>query len=279
MKTEVDQPQVLLHYLRDRIANDYSTRLIKRAIENKGCLVNGRLERFASRKLRQGDRIHFDLKRGVGSKTTSQSLKILYQSNAIVAFEKPVDWVCTQESIPGLYLVHRLDKETSGVWICAKNKEVQAHLEQQFKQREIEKKYHAIVKGQTENQGKCEGFLAAKVRFCGGTIYGSADRGQWASTQWQCLKKNTRASLLELKPKTGRTHQLRVHLSELGHPILGDAVYGRGAFTDYRPQRHLLHASEIVFFDPSENKKVAVHSPLPDDFKTALEFLKLDQCA
>lgn len=240
--------------------------------------------------------------------------KVLYENSELLVIDKPAgmvvnraesvrgetvqDWVETyftsEESKPTSEVssdfksrsgvVHRIDKETSGVLVIAKTPEAFGELQRQFKEREVEKKYVALVHGRVE---PAEGVITANV----GRLpwnrerFGVLPGGREAETKYKVLSiknqvlrgKREELSLLELHPKTGRTHQIRVHLKSINHPILGDEFYAgrKTARADRRwSPRLFLHASEILFTDPLSGQKINVKSELPQDLGQALATLE-----
>ncbi len=266
----------LLAFLRENFANAPSVKALKRGIETKHCTINGRVEVFSSHILETGDVVVFD---PAGFETPPEiSLLPLYEDEALLVVNKPAGLVCDEGVFAKLLgqrviLVHRLDKETSGVLILAKNRKIQAEMIEIFRRKEIKKRYLALVDGSVAKaQGKVENFLGKVRAFTGQTVYGSvtAAKGQEAITLWKCLKKVKEASLLLCELVTGRTHQLRVHLSEMGHPILGDTQYGKKFRSNLQPKRHLLHAYTIAFAHPTTGRELSIVAPLPVDFKQAI---------
>lgn len=174
-------------------------------------------------------------------------------------------------------IVHRIDKETSGILVVAKNKESFDNLQLQFKERVVAKTYIALVHGHVDSQ---EGEISVPV----GRLpwnrkrFGVLSGGREAITFYKVLEKYQKPfTLLELTPKTGRTHQIRVHLKYFNHPIFGDFLYaGRKTSRDDRKvlDRFFLHAQKINFLHPKTGKKVEFESPLPLELKQALEFVK-----
>jgi 23S rRNA pseudouridine1911/1915/1917 synthase len=149
---------------------------------------------------------------------------------------------------PGI--VHRLDKDTSGLILVAKNRAAQANLSDQFKNRTVKKTYIVLVKGKlTPEKGVIE-----------------AD-GREARTGYRVIRYYDNNTLLEIKPETGRTHQIRVHLAAIGYPVVGDTTYGMAA---RHLTRQFLHAGKIGFNLPSNGKWVEFESPLPPDLQQAL---------
>lgn len=166
---------------------------------------------------------------------------------------------------PGI--VHRLDKETSGLLIVAKNNHSHLNLARQFLEHTIEKEYIAIVRGKTEfDEGVIEAPIARHSfkRKNMAVNFSSASKG--AKTYYRTLKRYKDFSLLSLKPFTGRTHQLRVHLDFIGHPILGDDKYGR----NNKFSRLALHAKRLKFMHPNTGKPIEVKAPIPKELMELL---------
>lgn len=164
-------------------------------------------------------------------------------------------------SMPRAGLVHRLDRETSGVMVIAKNEEFQAEMVALFSNREVHKTYHSITCGEVPDN---EGTIDVPIgRVAGGKIKAS-EVGREAITGYKVLERKNGFTYIELYPKTGRTNQLRVHLSWLGYPVLGDWLY-KGATAD----RLMLHARRIEFNHPLTGKALKFETPVPDDFMSA----------
>lgn len=158
-------------------------------------------------------------------------------------------------------IVHRLDKETSGVIVIAKTAEALANLRAQFKARSVTKRYVALVEGMPDTP---EGIIDAPI----GRDPNQRKRmavirdGREAVTEYHVLETYADHSLIEAFPKTGRTHQIRVHMAFIGHPVVGDTVYGRRK-QRIRMKRHFLHAATIAIAHPVTGEPVIVESPLP----------------
>ena len=166
-------------------------------------------------------------------------------------------------SMPRAGLVHRLDRETSGVMVVAKTQEFQAEMVSLFSNREVHKTYHSIACGEVPDD---EGTIDVPIgRVAGGKIKAS-DVGREAVTGYKVLERKNGFTYIELYPKTGRTNQLRVHLSWLGYPVLGDWLY-KGATAD----RLMLHARRIEFKHPLTGKVLKFEAPVPQDFLDAWE--------
>jgi 23S rRNA pseudouridine1911/1915/1917 synthase len=173
---------------------------------------------------------------------------------------------------PGI--VHRLDKDTSGVMVVARTEAAQRALSAAFAAREMQKVYLAVVHGRPDDD---EGVIDEPIGRAPNHRTKMAvrpERGRSAVTGWSVERTLPRHALLRCRPRTGRTHQLRVHLQHLGHPILGDPIYGRrdGPGEALAP-RLLLHAFSLGFRHPGSGEEVHFEAPLPQDFQTALETL------
>lgn len=174
---------------------------------------------------------------------------------------------------PGI--VHRLDKETSGVIAIAKNQKAYLFLKSQFKERKIKKIYKAFVYGRVkEEKGVIDRAISRSKKFgLWSAQRGGRGKEREAITEYKVLEKCDEASYLELRPKTGRTHQLRVHLKAINHPILSDKLYAPQKESLLGFERLALHAEEITF-ESFEGNKITIKAPLPKDFIKALELLK-----
>lgn len=181
---------------------------------------------------------------------------------------------------PGL--VHRLDRDTSGIVLAAKDQLSFDNLRTQFRRREVHKKYRAVVHGKTKRSGTIEFPLThdprdrsrmKAIKQKGGL---KTRAKQWnALTRFQTLAYAQGFSFLEVEIETGVTHQIRVHLEAIGHPILGDLLYGRSRPDPFTLRRHFLHAFYIKFYHPESRGETIIESPLPDDLKRILTRLKM----
>ncbi len=171
---------------------------------------------------------------------------------------------------PGI--VHRLDKDTSGLIVVAKDNKSHRFLAKQFKNHEVKKMYMAIVSGSVEYD---EGIIdepIARSPFDRKKMRISYVASREAVTRYHVLSRCKDASVLEVFPQTGRTHQIRVHMAHLGHPILGDRQYGKNQIK-YPIKRQALHAKNIGFTHPGSNKFVEFSSPLPQDMQSIVDKL------
>lgn len=238
----------------------------------------------------------------------SLPLTILYEDPSIIVIDKPAGMVvhpaygnpsgtlvnallyhCKDlDGINGVLrpgIVHRLDKDTSGVMVVAKEDQAFRHLTKQFKNRTVEKVYLAIVSGKL---GSSEGIIDSAIGRHPSErkrMSTRARRGRTAVTRWKKVEEFNGCTLLEIFPQTGRTHQIRVHLSSIGHPVLGDPLYGRkgrpGAIRDpvlkecvKRINRQALHAQRLRFTHPRTEERVQFVSPVPQDMRDVLSWLR-----
>lgn len=169
---------------------------------------------------------------------------------------------------PGI--VHRLDKETSGVLIVARTDAAHRSLAAQFQSRTVEKIYLALVHGVMKaDSGRVEKPITRDpVRRTRMTC--KLETGRHALTDWKVLRRFARHTLVEVKIGTGRTHQIRVHMASLGHPILGDTLYGAPS-SKILPDRFFLHAARLRFTSPGTGKEVTLEAPLPAELTGIIE--------
>ena len=276
----------LLSFLKEKCVAAPSVKALKRAIDAKSCSVNGRIEIFSSFSLSENDLV--SLSEGafeVKTRSKKTKLSVLYEDDELLICNKSAGVTSEKSSVLPLLpsskksweLVHRLDKETTGALIIAKTSSMKQKMMELFRQRKVQKAYLAIVDGvMAKEEGTIDNFLGRIHSYQGQTIYGAVDpkKGLHAITHWKCLKRAKTASLVWCEPLTGRTHQLRVHFSGIGHPILGDTQYGKRFRCSLQQKRNLLHAYQIRFVHPSTGDQMKVIAPIPADFKQALDTLK-----
>jgi len=207
----------------------------------------------------------------------------LYEDDYLLAVDKPANLVC-HETVdpnrpnllsylpPNLHLLHRLDKDTSGVILLAKGRENAAKFSSLFSDKQVEKRYLAIVEGNELKSQSIKNHLGpVKGRK---NMHGVVKSGgKLAETKINIVKTSKNHSLVEAIPLTGRTHQIRVHLSELGCPIVGDEKYG-ASFRKYAT-RTFLHASRLTFHHSLYESKINIEAPIPEDFQRVLEITGL----
>jgi 23S rRNA pseudouridine1911/1915/1917 synthase len=304
---EPDQGSRLDQFLASR--TEFSRARLARWLKDGQVQVNEQ-SRPASYRVRPGDRVSLTVPKPMPSGLTPEalSLDILFEDRDIILVNKPPGLVVHPApgnlsgtllnalvhhcpdlaevgdmSRPGL--VHRLDKDTSGVLVVAKTASAHAHLVRQFHDREVEKIYVALVWGRFDRRSGKIDQEVGRHPTARQKMSAHPRRGKPAVTYWRVLEEYPGPlALLELSPKTGRTHQLRVHLAALGHPIVGDATYGGGAarlkenplLLDLRPlvQRQLLHARSLRLTHPTSGEVIVGEAPLPEDFQAVLHKLK-----
>ncbi len=218
-------------------------------------------------------------------------LEILFEDNDLIVINKPAGLVvhpgaghrehtlvnallnhCTTLSgiggkeRPGI--VHRLDKETSGALVVAKNDTAHRALSKQFAERTVEKIYLALAAGKLRKPAGVIEENIARHPVHRQRMSATAPRGRAAKTEYHVVRSADRASLVECKLHSGRTHQIRVHLHHLGHPVLGDKVYAPRIAKDF--PRQMLHAWKLGFRHPRTEEWKRFEAPLPDDFKEAI---------
>lgn len=241
------------------------------AMDAKQVLVNGKRVWIRKHEAKEGD--HVDILLDLQPETVSKRVPVLWQDDDYLIVNKP-PFVLTnasdesveallrkQEKNPEICAVHRLDKETSGCVIFAKNAKAKALMIPLFQGRDIMKIYRAVTIGHfpknwSEIRTDIEGYMS--------------------TTLVKILDANKQASYLELRIETGRTHQIRRHLADKRYPVLGDKKYaGTGSDLSLEQPRQMLHAYRLVFPHPATGKTIRATAPLPGDFKKCLGQLKL----
>lgn len=194
--------------------------------------------------------------------------------NALLAhFKRLSDW--GGQARPGI--VHRLDKWASGLMIIAKNNVAHRKLALAFHDRQIHKTYIALVHGKIAHASGFIDFSIGRHPTVRTRMAAKTSSGRAAYTEYRVLERLPHFSLLELKLRTGRTHQVRVHLSAIGHPVVGDRVYGENTYRKFAKkfqggsERYFLHAAELEFTHPTTGSFLRFHSPLPEELETLLE--------
>lgn len=252
-----------------------SKKKIKESIERNKCLVNYRIERFANTFIFECDCVSFQID-SFSFILPQEDIndRILYEDEFFIAYDKPSGITCDSQGILSLWpsknfeLVHRLDKETSGVLLIAKSHTIFKAFVAQFREHLVKKRYFAIVDGYLKNEkGIIENYLGKKKTFAGQTLWASVDKskGLYSLTEWECKKREKDHSVIICYPQTGRTHQIRVHMAEMGHPILGDGQYGRQFTSTLKVPRLCLHAEAIAFFNPKTSQEMEITAPLPKE--------------
>lgn len=289
-----DAGKRLDQFLRERLP-EYSRARLQTWIDQGRVLVNGTAQK-RSHVLKGGERIEVQPGELPPLKATAEDipLQILYEDANVIAVNKPAGMVVhtgagrhsgtlvnallhrfgklssvAGDLRPGI--VHRLDRFTSGVILIARNDAAHRNLSRQFAARQVEKIYIALVHGRMKrDSGTIEAPIARdpvrRTRMTARLAHGRS-----AITSYHVLERFEKFTLLEVKIGTGRTHQIRVHLASIHHPVTGDTLYGApaGEFG-----RYFLHARQICFISPGTGERITVTAPLPPDMRTAIDNMK-----
>ncbi|MBI2354359.1 MAG: RluA family pseudouridine synthase [Deltaproteobacteria bacterium] len=282
---------------------------VQRLIESGNVLVDGQAAK-PSLKLKGGERVAVEIPPPQAAEPQPEEipLEVLYEDADLIVINKPAGMVvhpgagnssgtlvnallahCTDlsgiggELRPGI--VHRLDKGTSGVLVAAKNDRAHQALSGQFNCHSVKRIYQALVYGNPkEDTGKIEGIIGRhpteRLR-----LSGKAKSGKHSVTRWRVKERYGRISLLELRLETGRTHQIRVHLTEAGFPLLGDPLYPDGGRINNLPDTQLrgmisrlghqaLHARTLGFIHPDSGEYLEFSAEMPADMAALLEYLR-----
>ena len=296
----------------ERLDKSITTRLIslsrvkvQQLIKEGHVQINGKVGKPAYR-LEAGDMVHVELIDAIIAPDVSAEarpeaipLDVIYEDDDLAAINNPAGMVVhpavghTQGTLVNALLsrwpqvafvggegragiIHRLDKETSGIILIAKTEIARLNLMAQFAKRTVQKRYLALIEGEPDTQtGSIEApldrdpVLRKKMKVVKG--------GREALTMYQVLENyshnNTSFTLIECFPKTGRTHQIRVHMAFIKHPIVGDTIYGRHR-QSIKMSRHFLHAESITLTLPSTNESITLHAPLPPELESVLANLR-----
>jgi 23S rRNA pseudouridine1911/1915/1917 synthase len=301
-------------YLMHHIENASRSRL-QTAANSGNILVNGEPVK-PSYKVRPGDVISIVMAEPVRSKEMLAEdipIEILYEDDDIIVVNKYAGMVVhpahgnfsgtlvnallwhfqqnggeTKKIKPGPYLVHRIDKNTSGVMLIAKNEIAQAKISEQFFDHSIDRKYNALVWGDfDEDEGTIEGHVGRSLKNRKMmAVFPNGEYGKSAVTHYKVAERFGYVTLVECQLETGRTHQIRAHMKYIGHPLFNDETYGGSrilkgtTFTKYKQfvkncfsicPRQALHARTLGFIHPTTNEKMLFEAPFPDDMRQLLE--------
>jgi len=274
--------------------NELTRSQVQRIIDEQKVKVNSVI-RKSSYKLREGDRVEleYEIPKPEEIKPENIPLKLAYSDDHIVVIDKPSGMVVhpgagrTHGTLvnallyhfpelaevgpkerPGI--VHRLDKETSGLMVVVKTQKAQKELQRQFRMREVNKHYLGLVWGKMpEKKGEITWSIGRHAKH-GERMSVKTKKPRTAETQYSVKEEYPEFSLLEIKPVTGRTHQIRVHFSASGHPVIGDTRYGRRK-AKIRCPRLFLHSYWLSFIHPETRERLEFSTPLPEDLKNFLE--------
>ena len=247
------------------IYKSYNRSTLQKFIENGFVKVDGEEVRKPNAKFADG--VHIDLVIPEELKNADLKPEIVYEDENVLVFNKPAGLLSefkgeySPEMTMAHYglIVHRLDRDTSGVIILAKNPETQSKLRRQFQERKAHKTYYAVVSGRPKiDAARIDLPMARDLKRP--TTFRVDPNGKEAETFYKVLKTDNKHSLVELHPTTGRTHQLRVHMKYIGNPILGDPVYGTES-----AERLFLHAGALEITLPGGDRRV-FEVPTPKEF-------------
>ncbi|MGH7198907.1 MAG: RluA family pseudouridine synthase [Candidatus Omnitrophota bacterium] len=279
-------------FLTHALGGRFSRQEIKRAIEDGGILLGGKPAK-ARTPVRSGDRIQGKVlsEKRPALLPETVPLKVLYEDESLLVIDKAAGMTVHPgagmkkgtlvhallgrggplstaggSQRPGI--VHRLDKDTSGLLVVAKTNEAHRLLQAQFQERTFSKTYLALVKGRVEfEEGRLTDPIGRHAKVRRKMAVSASGSARDAETRYKVARRFRYATLLEVKIVTGRTHQIRVHMAHLGNPVVGDELYG----TREKGQRLALHALKIGFTHPKTGKLITFESPVPDDLKSMIE--------
>ena len=276
---------------------EFSRAHIQKMIENEKVLVNGKKTKV-SYKVQKDDKINVEeeVPKEISLEAQDIPIDVLYEDNDIIVVNKPKGMVVhpangnpdgtlvnailamCKDSLSGIGgeirpgIVHRLDKDTSGLLIIAKNDEAHINISKQIQDRKVTKKYIALVRGVVaENEATIDLPIARSTKDR--KKMAVDPKGKNAVTHFKVLQRYDNYTLLEMKIDTGRTHQIRVHMSYIGHPVVGDEVYSNGK-NEFGVQGQMLHARYLKFKHPITGKELSLEAPIPDYFEEVLQKLK-----
>jgi 23S rRNA pseudouridine1911/1915/1917 synthase len=277
---------------------------IQNLIQSGNIKVRGYAGTSSSLRIKAGDGIdiHIPALKPLSVEPVPIPLDIVYEDNNLLVLEKPAGLVVHPGAgdegytlVHGLLyhckdlsgiggclrpgIVHRLDKDTSGLMVVAKNDEAHRQLTEQFKAGKIDKTYTALVYGRLKDMSGRLDLAIGRHPVDRKKMSTRSRRGRPAITEWRVVEELRGASLLSLKIYTGRTHQIRVHMSSLGHPVLGDILYrGPSKFrlgnTVIPIRRQMLHSACLQFVHPITGEKMKWESRLPEDMTSVIKVLR-----
>tara|TARA_Y100000768_G_scaffold313885_1_gene248692 strand:+ start:84 stop:959 length:876 start_codon:yes stop_codon:yes gene_type:complete len=287
MEKVITEPIVLLEFLKLQFPQTTNNKLRKMLSEGR-VKINDSVVFQAKRPLLANDKFQL-LDRNNKIPQTDKPLKelkksaikIIYEDEDLLVVEKPakllsvatnkleqntlhgkcVDYLKQQDNKSWCYIVHRLDKETSGIMLLSKNKQSKDYLQEQFAQRQVYRIYHAMVEGQPpEQSGTVEQYLMEDKHLNIRRVKAKHKDGKIAITHWEVIQQNEEASLIRVMIETGRRHQIRMAMKELGCPIIGDKLHE----AETNPfGRICLHATSLEFLHPATDEPVRFESKPP----------------
>ena len=293
---EISKGKRLDVYTSDNI-KELSRSSAQRLIENSDILVNGKKEK-ASYKVENGDLIQINIPQAEPIKLKAQNIpiEVIYEDNDIIVVNKPKGMVVhpangnpdgtlvnailaiCKQSLSGIGgkirpgIVHRLDKDTSGLLIVAKNDLAHINMSKQIQDRKVTKKYIALVRGIVKDDEATIDMPIARSKTDRKKMAVDKD-GKRAVTHFKVIKRYNKYTLLDIKIDTGRTHQIRVHMAQIGHPVVGDLVYSNGK-NEFGIEGQMLHAKSLDFMHPITGNKMHLEAKLPRYFEDVIKKLE-----
>ena len=278
------------------VDENYSRTAIQRLIDEEKITVNGKKIK-PSYKVQEGDKIEIQEEpaKDIELKAQDIPVEVIYEDSDIIVINKPKGMVVhpangnpdgtlvnavmsiCKDSLSGIGgeirpgIVHRLDKDTSGIIIVAKNDKAHINLSEQIKNHEVKKTYLALVRGVVKENNATINIPIGRSKTDRKKM-AVDQKGKSAITHFKVLKRYKKYTLLEVNIETGRTHQIRVHLSHIGYPIIGDVVYSNGK-NEWQIEGQCLHAKSLEFTHPITNKQMSLQAELPKYLKDILEEL------
>jgi len=300
-KASKTQTRRIDQFLVDRVP-DLSRAAVQRLIDDGLVTVNSKPTK-ASYKIKEGDQVVMVAPPEPVHDLVPEPipLEIIYEDEHFLALNKQADLIVhpargkwTGTLVNGLVhygqkwstvngawrpgILHRLDRNTTGVMLVAKSDEAHWRMARQFENRTIQKTYVAVVHGVPKLLADVLDLPIGRDKYVRErqAVRKESNGGRQAITKYEILESFANFAFVKLSPKTGRTHQLRVHMSAIGHPIVGDDMYGGQVFAsgDYRLARQALHAQEITFVHPGTLKTITLKAPLPPDMVELLRILR-----
>jgi 23S rRNA pseudouridine1911/1915/1917 synthase len=299
-----DSQGMRLDHVASSLFSDYSRSRLQKWIRSGELTVSGHAAKNTY-KVAGGEVLRIDAEADADDTVQPQSipLEIIYTDADLLVINKPVGLVVHPaagnrdgtlqnallhfdaglNAIPRSGIVHRLDKDTSGVMVVARSLRAHTSLVKQLQSRHMGRVYETVVRGEMRRSGSIEAPIGRHPRDR--QRQAVVETGRPATTHYRILKAFTGFTHLEVSLETGRTHQIRVHLAHLGHPVVGDTVYGRkpGAIKGLKPEvvaatrafpRQALHARSLHLEHPEDGREMEFHAPLPEDMAQLLDMLR-----
>lgn len=294
---ELDASNIRLDKAVALLDKDLSRTMIQKMLDENKILVNGKIEK-ASYKTKLDDKIQIEevIAKEIELKAQDIPIEVIYEDSDIIVVNKPKGMVVhpangnpdgtlvnaimniCKDSLSGIGgeirpgIVHRIDKDTSGLLIIAKNDKAHIKLSEQIKNREITKRYVALVRGVIKENNATIDMPIGRSDKDRKKMAVKKD-GKNAVTHFDVIKRYNGFTYLNIKIDTGRTHQIRVHLSEIGYPIVGDSVYSNGR-NPFGVEGQMLHAKSLEFTHPTTGRTLKLEAPIPEYFEEVLNKLE-----